>query len=439
MQGFKGCSTEVAAVQSDHRRTRFRADDGSVLPILLAVVLLAFVLLMVGLASAAMAREKTRRQASAEFTALAGAGSLAKATETVRIIDFSIWSRNMTLDAMYLAATVATIGTAGAGVEAFAVPLRFQRATIRPLESLEKAREVTRELAVVHALANSAAISEANSPGDKGIAVPVPLFVKQVGVSQRAQDLKNMIDSYDARIRQAKDELDETLRQRTELREVLDETRQSSAEIETNEEMVHVQRQVRERSGRVGGLTTQRNRRRKELAGLQASTPLTVGSKGVISVVWHRDKQIDFTALFGGLRTGNSVSFAGAQVLDAPPTVIIGERMIDETLSGHGAGRGVADGLSWLLESINLMGSKGRSLKKDYGVIGAFMQGALDKIGIIPPPINEVRPSLVDPEKVIGNRSKLLDLAKKALPLLGRVGSSAAKGPGGIPSAAAAP
>ncbi|MCK4268223.1 MAG: hypothetical protein KAX16_05285, partial [Actinomycetia bacterium] len=90
-------------------------ETGTTLPLFIGVIVLVFILLMTTLATTEMAIERTRQQSSADLAALAGANALSKATETKRVIDFSIWARNATLDALYLAAAIASISSAGAG------------------------------------------------------------------------------------------------------------------------------------------------------------------------------------------------------------------------------------------------------------------------------------------------------------------------------------
>ena len=96
-----------------------------------------------------------------------------------------------------------TGGSAGAGAEAFAVPLEFQKATIKPIESLEKMRSLTEELGAFYSMANSRDLIRANSASDAGMAVPIPLVAGDNALGQRQSDLEKMIKVYDRRIEQA--------------------------------------------------------------------------------------------------------------------------------------------------------------------------------------------------------------------------------------------
>ncbi len=379
-----------------------RHDNGSSMPLVLGTILTLLLFLLASLAMASMARERVKQQATADLAAMAGANSIGKSIETARLINGTIWARNVTLDAMYLAATIATLGSAGAGAEAFAIPLRFQQVTIKPVESLERVRAGVERAAVPYAVANSIAVIKANSPRSTGAAVPFPL-TPSVGSadSQRQRDLKKMISVYDRRIEQAQHEMEEVLVEYKDDQARSHQSRRDAARVEGHDSS-RLLKLVRERSGRVGGLTTQRNRRRSELAKLAGHQPFGVGGDGVVAIVYHPDEKVPFTAALGGVGTGNNIAVGAATVVDQPPTETIGGEAVAELLGNDSVGGAVADGVKAMTVAVNLFSAQTRSLPDDYGLLGSFLNSALDKLGLVPPSLSEVRPTLTSVENVVG-------------------------------------
>jgi len=385
--------------------TPARDERGSTFPLVVGTIFVLILFLFAALAISAIARERVRQQATADMAALSGANVIAKSMETARVIDGTIWARNVTLDAMYLAATIATIGSAGAGAEAFAVPLRYQRATIKPVEALERTRAGVERAAVAYAVLNGSAMVKANGDNYIGAAIPFPLTPGESIISQRQKDLKKMISVYGGRIDRAKRELDETLmdfeKEKASLRrEGLDEKG-----IKNGPGHKRLLKKVREESGRVGGLTTQRNRRRNELARLARNEPFAVGSDGVVAIVYHPSEEVPFSAALGTVSTGRNVAVAAATMVDGPVTETIGDEAIRRLFDGMPTGTSVAGGIDALTDAVNLLGSAARELPREYGALGHRFYTALDKLGLVPPPLNEVRPALTSVEEVAGENS----------------------------------
>ncbi len=382
-----------------------RDQRGSTLPLVMGTIFVLILFLFAALAISAITRERVRQQANADIAALSGANAIAKAMETARMIDGTIWVRNVALDVMYLAATIVTIGSAGAGAEAFAVPLRFQQATIKPVEALERARAGVERAAVAYAVLNSAAMVKANGDDYTGVAIPFPLTPGDSVLGQRQKDLEKMISVYGDRIDRAKSELDETLVDFEKEKALLRRDGLEEKGIKNDLGHKRLLKKVREESGRVGGLTTQRNRRRNELARLARNEPFAVGSDGVVAIVYHPSEDVPFSAALGTVSTGRNVAVAAATMVDGPVKETIGDEAIRRLFDGMPAGTSVAGGIDALTDAVNLLGLAARDLPRKYGPLGRYLFTALDRLGLVPPPLNEVRPALTSVEEVAGENS----------------------------------
>lgn len=393
-------------------------ERGSTLPLAAGVVLLVVVLLLAVLATAEMAVERVRQQTSADLAALAGANALCKSRQTARVIDFTIWARNTALDAMYLAAAIVSIASAGAGSEAFAVPLEFQKATIRPVELLEKSKSVVDGGAAFLAMGNSARIIKANGSQDHGLAVPLPLVGGRTRLSRRYIDLTKLITVYDRRIEIAVSQMERVLRDYELKKTELAKAGMDSDQINRTAEIQALLTKVRQTSGRVGGLTTQRNRRRRELAKLKANkTTANPGQDGVVAVVYHSSTIVPFTGVFGDVVTGDNLAVAAARVEDGPNNVIIGEEAVKNLLGKGLLGPAGARGAGRLMESVNLVGGKLRGMGRGYGPLGQHLHAVLEKLGLIPPALNESRPALARVDSVLSDTSQVYGVIQKWLAL----------------------
>ncbi len=388
-------------------------EAGTTLPLFIGVIVLVFILLMTTLATTEMAIERTRQQSSADLAALAGANALSKATETKRVIDFSIWARNATLDALYLAAAIASISSAGAGSASFKVPLDFQKATIKPVEALERTKAAVVKSATVYSAANGMSVVKANNKKNSGLVVPVPLFTEKSGPSQRQKDLTKMIETYEGRIDQSKGEMNDAVLEYEEKKTQLLRDGMKKPEMKKHRDVKSLRSKVHETSGRVGGLMSQRNRRRRELDRLK-NTDSGSGSlqDKVVAVVYHPSTRIPFTSMLGGIETGDNIAIAAAVVADTPDDMTIGEEAIKNIFSKNRALKVTSGGMGRILDAINLVGHKARSLESDYGVIGGYIGQALDKIGIIPPSITQTRPALISVEKAVADKNGIYKLIR---------------------------
>lgn len=385
--------------------TPMRNERGSTFPLVLGMIFVLILFLFTALAISSIASERVRQQATADMAALSGANAIAKSMETARVIDGTIWARNVTLDTMYFAATLVTISSAGAGAEVFAVPLRFQQATLRPVEALERTRVGVKRAAVAYAVLNSSAIVKANGSNYTGVAIPFPLSVDEGTPSQRQKDLKKMILVYGDRIDIAKRDFSKTAIDFEEQKASLRRAGFDAKEMKNDPEHQRLLRGIREQSGRVGGLITQRNRRRKELARQARIKPFGIGSDGVVAIVYHRSEDVPFSAALGTVATGANVAVGAATMVEGPVTETIGEEAIRRLFKGMPAETGIADGINALAVGINLLGSGARELPQEYGLLGQWLHAALDKLGVVPPPLNEVRPTLTSVKEVAGRNS----------------------------------
>ncbi len=392
----------------------WRDETGSTLPLFIGIVLFSLVLLMVALATTEMTRERVRQQSSADLGALAGANSLSKANETARLIDFSVWARNVTLDALYLAAAIATIGSAGSGAAAFKVPLEFQKATIKPIEVLEKTRTAVCQAAKVHAAINGMSIIKANDQNNSGLVVPIPLTEGPLGLTQRQKDLGKMIETYGKRIDQAEGEMGDAIMKYENKKGELAGDGLEKKQISSDKTVKEMRARVHETSGRVGGLMSQRNRRRRELRGLDGKNGVAGLQDKVLAAVYHPSTMVSFTPMLGGVKTGRNIAIAAGTVADGPPDATIGEEGIKELFSGNTALSYMGEGLNRILDSVNWIGNKAKGLGKDYGIIGSYVSKALDKIGVIPPSLTQTRPALIGVDEALKDESKIYDLLRRA-------------------------
>lgn len=391
-----------------------RDEAGSTVPLVVGFVMLAVLLTCAALATAEMAGERARQQSNADLGALAGANALSKATDTTRLIDGAIYTRNVSLDVMYLAATAVSIASAGTGAEAFAIPARFQKATAGPVAALEKAKAVIGETAVLYTIANGASIIKANG-GDSGVAIPVPLIAGFQEPSQAQKDLRREVDAYNARIRISTAQMFEVMQAYREKKGELKTEGLSDEEIKNDDEIKRLKSRVSEYTGRVGGQTSQRNRHQKELAALnKKSAVFSGGQTGVVAVAYHRSSAIPFTKPFGGLKTGDNLAVAAAGVEDGPVEATIGEEALANLMSRAHLPAAAADSANWMMESLNIVGGKVRNLKNDYGPIGGYLGEALDALGLTPPPLTETRPTLAPVDSVLADGSKFYATMKQA-------------------------
>lgn len=389
-------------------------ESGSTIPLVVGVVLLSVLLIFASLATAEMATERARQQSAADLGALAGANTLAKATNTSRLIDGVIYTRNVSLDAMYLAATIVSIASAGTGAEAFEVPAGFQKNTEEAIAALEKTKAAIGETAVVYAIADGATVIKANG-GDSGLALPIPLTSGSSEASQAEKDLMREIEMYDIRLKISMPRMYEAMQSYNAKKEALKEAGLSDDEIKRNEEVVDLRAKVHEATGRVGGQTSQRNKHRKALATMKKKSLVLVGGQtGVVAVVYHQSSEIPFTQPLGGIETGSNLAIAGARAEDGPIDKTVGEEAIANLLSKIGL-KSNGDAANRILEGLNIAGGKIRNLKNDYGPIGGYLAEAIDRFGLTPPSLTETRPSLASVDSVITDGSDIYASIKQAI------------------------
>lgn len=391
-----------------------RNEAGSIAPLVVGFAMLVVFLTCAALATAEMAAERSRQQSSADLGALAGANALSKATDTTRLIDAAIYTRNVSLDVMYLAATAVSIASAGTGAEAFEVPARFQKATAEPVAALEKSKTVIGKTAVVYAIANGAVVIKANG-GDTGLAVPLPLTTGLQGPSQAQKDLKKEVDVYNTRIKISTSQMFEVMQAYKAKKDELRGEGLSDEEIRTHDEVKKLKGQVSRSTGRVGGQTSQRNRHQKALAALDKKSKVFAGGQtGVVAVVYHQSSSIPFTKPFGGLETGNNLALAAARVEDGPDDAVIGEEALSNLLTRAHLPAFAANGATRMMESLNIVGGRIRNLKNDYGLIGGYLGEVLDRLELTPPPLTETRPTLVSVDSVLVDGSEFYATMKQA-------------------------
>lgn len=376
----------------------FREESGQSLPLIVGIIFLVVALLFFSLSLSNLALERTDQQAIADAAALAGANSLSKAFQTMRAIDFLIWSRNVMVNLLYTAATIATIATSGGAASLYSIPVRFQQATAKIVDALEKTKKSLAELAPIYAVGNSLAYIKANSQGRyTGFALPLPLRLEPPTASEREKDLLNKLKWYEERLQRARQELIVATENYLKKKEELERKGLTKEEMAKDPEFQQFRDIFEEKRGRVGGLTRWRNETSRQLLEEQNKKKKKFwggGEDGILVIVVHSSENIPFSQFFGGTKTGTNIALAAADAEDTPESMVIGEEAIKNLFSNLPLLRGLSQGLVWLLDSINIFGQRMENIKGSYGGLGVYLFQALNNLRIVPPKINQLRPGL---------------------------------------------
>lgn len=390
-------------------------ESGQIMLLLAVTVILSLIMLLFFFTFLQIVEVRTENQIVADLAALAGANRLSQGLQANRAIAFAIWSRNTVLDSLYLAASIVSLGSAGLATEVFAIPRMFQRITAPVIEKLEQAEEPIAKAAVVTAVKDGVSIGKANGIYGNSLAVPVPLWRTQAQKSQRQLDLERLIKMYAERIEQAQAELEIVLKQYYELK--------TKAEAEPGnqsyqEKLQELDKEVKEKAGRLGGLTRWKNQREKELAELKVKETLTAGGEdGVIGFVWGGNKNLSVSTLIGKVNSGAHISIAGAQVIDSQTNQIIGEQAL-LNLSKQVPGLNVsAQGFYYVLKTLSLFSDKSTQFLSQFGLLNTALGKLISKV--LPPNIKAAKPALAPVSVVLKEEDKLASYLEAAKALLG--------------------
>ncbi len=383
-----------------------RDQEAQTLPFVAGVILLIMALLMTSLAISSLSIESTNQQAAADSAALAGANVLAKSTQTIEIINFIIWLRNFILDVLYTTVTIADIASLGSVSGLYEIPVNFQTATSSAMDGLYEAKEVVKEIAPVYAVGNSIAYIQANNTnGYYGLAVPFPMRLQAPPPTAAERSLKGRIEARSREIGRARMVMDKVWIAYYQRKNYLKKQGLSADEIRRDEKIIELLRAGRKKSGRVGGLTSSRNKWSKELDALEAKRGkyFKAGQDGLVAIVVHQSTDIPFSSWLGGQKTGFNIAVSAAKVQSGGAGIVVGQDAIKNLFAGTPVLAQTGGALTWLLDALNIFGRKVDRLGGKYGFIGRYLVKGLKKINLVPPKITETRPVLTNTKKVTRN------------------------------------
>lgn len=383
-----------------------RDQEAQTLPYIAGVILLVVALLMASLAISSLSIEGTNQQAAADSAALAGANVLAKSTQTIEVINFIIWLRNIVLDVLYAVVTIADIASLGSATGLYEIPANFQAATGPAIDGLYAAKEAVKEIAPVYAVGNSIAYIQANNTnGYYGLAVPFPIEFNAPPPTAAERSLKGRIEERNRDIGRAREKMDNVWIEYYKRKNYLKSQGLSADEIKRDEKVIELLQSGREISGRVGGLTSSRNKWSKELAALEAKRGkyFRAGQDGLVAIVVHQSTSVPYSAWLGGQDTGFNVAIAAAKAQKGRAGVVVGQSALRNLFAGTPVLKQLSGALTWLLDALNIFGRNTESLGEKYGVVGRYFVKALKKLNLVPPEITETRPVLTNTKAVTRN------------------------------------
>lgn len=359
-----------------------------------AVVFLSLVVSSISL-------ERTDQQATADSSALAGANALAKGIQTIKLINFIIWSRNITLEVLYIAAVIATIATLGSAYALFEIPLKFEKATQSAVAALEKAKQITKEITPAYAVGSSVAYIQANGDGNNyGIAIPFPLDFNVNVPSAEERQLKERIINEEHRLNDARALMADAWVTYYDRKNML-----KKDEIVKDQQLKNLRKIAEDKSGSVGGLTSQRNKLSKELDRLEGKRGrfFNAGIDGMVAIVGHSSTVVPFSSFFGGRQTGFNVALSAAKAAEGKADFVIGQEAVKNLSAKVPVLNQVGGTLIWFIDAINITGRNVDNLGDRYGSVGGTVVAALNRLNLVPPDITEVRPALTNIQEVTKN------------------------------------
>lgn len=390
------------------------------MPFIAGIICLVFAVVMFSLAISSLSVERTDQQAAADAAAMAGANALAKTYQTIQLISFFIWLRNMVVDILYVAATIAAIASLGALTEAYDIPSNIHDSTQPAVDLGNKAIAAAKDIAPIYAVANSVIYTNLNNTNNYyGIAVPFPppdlihhsssaekeLNAKIVNKENEIKPLeqehkqtgKAYIDRKNEVIAQIKADPNNKITDEKELEKKADE----------NADVRGVKSDYVASGEQLKGPTQEKSELEKQQAEhiIQEASSKDIGGDGMVAVVVHLTSDVNFMSFFGGKRqTGFDVAVAAAKAQTGDSGKTIGYEAIRNLVSQLPViGPKAADAIVWLLGTFNKAGESVRELPGNYSPIGSFIGKALDFFGLTPPSLTEIRPTLISANAATGN------------------------------------
>lgn len=384
--------------------------QGQILPLVAATVVLSLLVLLTGFTFYQILETRTKNQTLADLAALAGANKLSQGVQAQRSIAFIIWSRNTVLDGLYLAAAVLSVSSGGLATELFTVPRTFQKITAPVIEKLETADEAIAKMTVVASMKAGTTVGKGNGLNGSSYAVPIPLYSSSSGKSQQQLDLERLIKMYNQRIAQAQAELEEVS---TTYYQVKAQLEADSNNESLKNELARLKEELKEKAGRLGGLTRWKNQREKELAELRTKeTFLAGGQDGIIGFVWQNNSNLSVSSLIGSVNSGANVSLAAAKVMDSKTNQVVGEQALRSLAAKIPGLQTTSQGFIYVLKAVSLFTDRANEFLSQFG----FLSGSLGRFlkSILPPNIKAAKPALAGVQEVLKNKSKLSDYLKAA-------------------------
>ncbi len=358
--------------------------QASTLPFIAGIILLVVLITLMSLSMSSISEERTDQQAVADISSLAGANVLARATQHIKIIDYVTWLRNMSQEILYLAATTATIRTGGEARELFAIPQKYEMTTQSAIDRLERSKEKIKEIAPIYAMSASISSIRLNDTNEYyGFSIPFKSDFDLLQPTEKEQELYNKIEIKRVDLKSARQEMADAWVDYYELR----------AELENKSDIRIIKlRQIAEKkSGRVGGLTSWRNRWTKQLDVLEEERGkyLNVGENGLVAILFHSSTEVPFTSTFGGIETGNNIAMAASRVIDDSENLPFKDASYSLVSDG-----GAGDGQIFTNEAINIISPKIDSSFDRFGVVGNFIYSVVSSLRIDRPNLLQVKPVL---------------------------------------------
>jgi len=385
-------------------------EQGQILPLVAATVVLSLLVLLAVFTFYHTLEIRTQNQTLADLAALAGANKLSQGVQAQRSIAFIIWSRNTVLDGLYLAAAILSVSSGGLATELFTIPRTFQSITAPVIEKLETADEAVAKMAVVASVKEGMAVGKNNGLNGSSYAVPIPLFSTSSGKSQKQLDLERLIKMYSERIAQAQAELEVVSTAYYQVKAQLEADPNNES---LKKEFDRLSKELKEKAGRLGGLTRWKNQREKELAELKTKeTFLAGGQDGVIGFVWRQNANLSASSLIGAVNSGANVSMAAAKVVDSQTNQVVGEQAFRNLAAKIPGLQTTSQGFIYVLKALSLFSERTNDFLSQFGLLSSSLGRFLKSI--LPPNIKAAKPALAPVQDVLKDESRLSDYLKAA-------------------------
>jgi hypothetical protein len=278
------------------------------------------------------------------------------------------------------------------------------------IEKLETADEAVAKMAVVASVKEGMAVGKNNGLNGSSYAVPIPLFSTSSGKSQKQLDLERLIKMYSERIAQAQAELEVVSTAYYQVKAQLEADPNNES---LKKEFDRLSKELKEKAGRLGGLTRWKNQREKELAELKTKeTFLAGGQDGVIGFVWRQNANLSASSLIGAVNSGANVSMAAAKVVDSQTNQVVGEQAFRNLAAKIPGLQTTSQGFIYVLKALSLFSERTNDFLSQFGLLSSSLGRFLKSI--LPPNIKAAKPALAPVQDVLKDESRLSDYLKAA-------------------------